>query len=103
MSAILDLVKQHRSAQFAAGERVLEQGDQRGIMLVLLEGDVEILRDGIRVATAAEPGVIFGEMSALLGGPHTATVRARVRSSFAVIEKPREFLDNSAPASLYVA
>jgi len=103
MSRILDLIKGHRVQQFAAGEIVLEQGGQSGVMLVLLNGAVEVLRDQVCVATASQPGLIFGEMSVLLGGPPTATVRARVESSFAVIENPREFLAGSAQASLDVA
>src|SRR5689334_15495683 len=103
MNAILPLVKDHRRQQFQAGDIVIQQGGQSGVMLVLLEGEVEVLRDEVCVATAAQPGVIFGEMSALLGGSHGATVRARSASSFAVIENPRAFLDSSAQASLFVA
>jgi CRP-like cAMP-binding protein len=72
-------------------------------MYVLIEGEVEVLREGIRIAKAATPGVVFGEMSALLGGPHTATVRALRPSSFAVVAEPRAFLEKSAAASLHVA
>lgn len=103
MSGILELIKNHRVRQFAAGEIVLDQGHHTGMMLVLIDGDVEILRDDICIATASQPGAVFGEMSALLGGPHTATVRARAHSSFAVVENPREFLEGSAQASLFVA
>jgi CRP/FNR family cyclic AMP-dependent transcriptional regulator len=102
-SAILDLVKNHSSRDFAAGETVIEQGERCGVMLVMIEGQVEILRDEVRVAKASQPGVIFGEMAVLLGAPHTATVRAQAPSKFAVIENPRAFLENSALASLQIA
>jgi CRP-like cAMP-binding protein len=72
-------------------------------MLVMIDGEVEISRDGVTVATAAGPGLVFGDMAALLGGAHMATVRARVASSFAVVDRPREFLEGSPQASLYVA
>ncbi len=72
-------------------------------MLVLLEGQVEILRDNIRVAKASAPGAIFGEMSILLDSPHTATVRAQTPARFAVIPDPRAFLENSPQASLHIA
>jgi CRP-like cAMP-binding protein len=72
-------------------------------MLVLVQGSVEILRDEVRVAKSSEPGVVFGEMSVLLNVPHTATVRALGPCSFAVIEKPREFLEGSARASVFLA
>ena len=64
---------------------------------------MEILRDNMRVAKADEPGVVFGEMSALLGGAATATVRALEPAVFAVIREPRSFLISNPEASLYVA
>src|SRR5262245_32915984 len=103
MSAILDLVKDHEAKEFSAGEIVIEQGQRCGFMLVLIEGQVEIVRDDVTVAKASQAGTIFGEMSVLLGGPHTATVRAKSPSKFAVIENPRQFLERSSEASMYVA
>jgi CRP/FNR family transcriptional regulator, cyclic AMP receptor protein len=103
MSAILELVKDHTMREVEAGEVVIEQGQHCGVMLVMIEGQVEILRDEVRVAKTSQPGVIFGEMSVLLGGPHTATVRAQARSKFAVIENPRAFLEKEPAASLHVA
>lgn len=103
MSPLLDFVAQHGSRQFAAGGIVIEQGEWSGELLVLVSGEVEVLRDGVRVAKAVEPGVVFGEMSALLGGPATATVRALAPAVFSVIEKPREFLMAHPEVSLYVA
>jgi len=103
MNALLDLVRGLPVRRFAPGDVVLEQGHQTGVMLVLIEGDVEVLRDDVCVATASQPGAVFGEMSVLLGSTHTATVRARKPSSLAVIENPRELLESSAAASLFVA
>jgi CRP/FNR family cyclic AMP-dependent transcriptional regulator len=103
MNAILDLVKDYPVQHFDVGQAVMEQGSRQGPMFVLLDGEVEIMRDDTRVAKASQPGVVFGEMSVLLNVPHTATVRALKRSSFAVIEQPREFLRNSAQASLFIA
>jgi len=103
MSIILQLIAGRRVESFEAGSIVIEQGGKSGPLLVLIKGEVEILRDNVRVAKASEPGVIFGEMSVLLEGDYTATVRALQLSSFAVIENPRQFLASSAEASLYVA
>ena len=52
---------------------------------------------------AYEPGVVFGEMAALLGGLATATVRTLGPAVFYVIEQPREFLMAHPEASFYVA
>jgi CRP-like cAMP-binding protein len=89
--------------QFEPGGVIIEQGERSGPLLVLIEGEVEILRDEVRVAKSAEPGAVFGEMSVLLGTPHTATVRALRTSSFAVVHEPRKFLESSPHISLHVA
>lgn len=103
MSVILKLVAGHAVMNFDAGGIIIDQGTPEGKLLVLLQGEVEVLRDEVRVAKVSEPGAVFGEMSVLLGCPHTATIRALKPSSFAVIENPRQFFESSAEASLHVA
>jgi CRP/FNR family transcriptional regulator, cyclic AMP receptor protein len=103
MSAILDLVKEREVREFGAGQDVISQGQRCGVMLVLIEGQVEILRDEVRVSKASEGGVLFGEMAVLLRSPATATVRTLSPAKFVVIENPREFLEGSSQASLHVA
>ncbi len=103
MSAMLKLVAGHPVKNVEAGGIVMEQGCTSGILLVLVEGEVEVLRDEVRVAKVSEPGAVFGELAVLLGSPHGATVRALKPSSFAIIESPRQFLESSAEASLHVA
>jgi CRP-like cAMP-binding protein len=103
MSTMLQLVAGHKVQDFAPGDVLMEQGDASVRLLVLLKGEVEILRDDVRVAKASEPGAVFGEMSVLLDSAYTATVRALKPSSLAVIENPREFLGTSADASLHGA
>ena len=103
MSAILQLIAGHKVENFEPGGIVIEQGTASGPLLVLIQGEVEVLRDNVRVAKACEPGDVFGEMCVLLGGPHHVTIRALKPSSFAVIENPCQFLASSAEASLHVA
>ncbi len=101
---MLELVKHHEVRRFAAGEVIIiEQGRSSGVMFVLIEGEVEVLRDGTLVARAAQAGVIFGEMAVLLKAPPSATVRALSASTLAVVPNPREFLEGSPEASLYLA
>ncbi len=100
---MLQLIEGHQVQHFAPGDIVIAQGAASGRLLVLIHGEVEILRDDVRVARAATPGAVFGEMSVLLECPYTATVRALKPSSFAVIENPREFLGSSPDASFQVA
>src|SRR6185503_14228351 len=103
MADFLNLVRGSKMRDCAPNDVVMEQDSPAGPLLVLIEGEVEILRDNIRVAKTAQPGAVFGEMSVLLGCAHTATVRALKPSRFAIIENPREFLSSSAEASLHVA
>ena len=103
MAGILELVAGRATRSFAPGDVLMEQGAASGPLLVLVEGEVEILRDEVRVAKSSQPGAVFGEMSVLLGSAHTATVRALQPSRFAVIEEPHQFLAASADASLHVA
>ena len=88
--------------RFDSGQVVVQQGDQTGCLYVLIEGAVEVLKDGVPVAVASQPGVVFGEMALFLGGPHTATVRAAKPSSFYVVENPREMLESSPTACLHI-
>jgi len=103
MTDVLELVRDLSTRAYSAGEVIMEQGSAAGPMLVLLEGEVEILRDDVRVAKSSLAGAVFGEMSVLLDCAHTATVRALRPSRFAVIENPRQFLTASAAASFHVA
>ena len=103
MGDFLQLLAGHPLRDFAPGETVMEQDSPAGPLFVLVAGEVEILREDIRVAKTAQPGAVFGEMSVLLGCAHTAKVRAIKPCRFALIENPREFLNSSAAASLHVA
>lgn len=103
MSAILESFQGHERRNFDAGQFVIRQGEQTDALYFLIEGAVEVLKDDVWVAIAAQPGVVFGEMAVLLGGAHTASVRAVKPSSFYVVKKPREFLKSSPTLCLHVA
>ena len=103
MTGILELVSGYPRREFAPGETVIRQGETSPAILILFQGEVEVARDGIRLAKSSEPGAVFGEISALLGGPYTASVRALKPSTFAVIEEPEALFAQSTEASLHVA
>lgn len=102
MSAILTVLRDHPVRTFAAGEAVFEQGARTGLLFVLVEGTVEVVKENVTVASASEPGAIFGDLSALLDVDHTATVRALRASTFHVVENPRAFLEQNPPACLHL-
>lgn len=100
--SILNTLITHPIQHFAEGEVVLEQGDCTGLIYVLIRGTVEVVRDNVKVAKVNEPGAIFGDLSALLGVPHTAAVRAVHESSFHIVANPGEFLEQNPSASLHL-
>jgi CRP-like cAMP-binding protein len=87
----------------AEGEVVLTAGSTTGQLLFLKDGVVEVVKDGVRIARVAEPGAVLGEMSALLGQPHTAEVKATAPSTFYVVDDARSFLEQNAAAAYHVA
>lgn len=95
MSDVMEFVRGRAPQKIAAGEVVIRQGEQTGCLFFLMEGKVEILRDEVLVATASEPGILFGEMSALLGTPHTATVRAIKPCTFCIVPNALAVLQSS--------
>ena len=76
MASILDACAGARRHDYPPGTILLSEGDTSGRLYVLAEGAVEVLRGDTQVAVIKGAGSIFGEMSVLLGRPHTATVRA---------------------------
>lgn len=101
-SSILATLQDHPVQQFAAGEVLIEQGDSTGRLFILIEGGVEVIKDGVTVAKAGEPGAIFGDLSALLGVPHTAAVRTVRPSSFHVVADARSFLESHPSVGLHL-
>jgi CRP/FNR family cyclic AMP-dependent transcriptional regulator len=58
--------------ELTAGKILTQQGEIGRHFVVIVEGEVEVTRDGTRIATLG-PGSFFGEMSLLDGKPRTAT------------------------------
>jgi CRP/FNR family transcriptional regulator, cyclic AMP receptor protein len=87
---------------YQAGETVIAEGSRTGRLLILTKGVVAIVKEDTEIAQVAEPGAVFGELSALLGKPHTAEVRALETSQFHVANGATLF-SRDLIAVLYVA
>ncbi len=64
----------------APGEVVVREGEANGGLWILLSGELQVHKGGVLVNTVTQPGALIGEVSALLGSPYGATVRATAPS-----------------------
>ena len=78
---------------YGAGGTVFSDGTKTGRLLILKTGLVSIVKGGTQIAKVAEPGVIFGEISAL-----TADVLTWRPRSFTLPTLPH-FLCKTQPRS----
>lgn len=86
-----------------AGETLLEEGKHAGVLYVLEEGEVEILKGEFQISVISEPGAVLGEISVLLDTPHSATVKTTIPSRFYVVEDPLDFLHENPKSALDIA
>jgi CRP/FNR family transcriptional regulator, cyclic AMP receptor protein len=72
------LSKETDEMLFDPGQIVVKEGDLGETLFVVLEGSAKVVR-GKRKVGEVLPGDFFGELSAIDGGPRTATVVADTR------------------------
>jgi CRP/FNR family transcriptional regulator, cyclic AMP receptor protein len=72
------------TASYEAGAAIMREGEPNDCVHFILEGSVEVLKDGVQLAKLAE-GDTFGEMEFLDVMPAVATIRALVPSTVATI------------------
>ena len=64
---------------YQAGETVLSAASTTGQLLILKEGAVSVIKEGLEIATVTEAGAVFGELSVLLDRPHTTPLGRRTK------------------------
>jgi CRP/FNR family transcriptional regulator, cyclic AMP receptor protein len=72
------LAKESDRLTFAPGTKIVEEGLLGETLFVVLEGRAKVVRGGKRVGEVV-PGDFFGELSAIDGGPRSATVTAETQ------------------------
>jgi PAS domain S-box-containing protein len=87
-----DLAKYHMT--YESGQVVFYEGDDSQDLYFLISGQLDIYRGDTKIREITEVGAFFGEMSFLLGGKRTATVKAfdEVRTIRVPKEKVATFL-----------
>ena len=102
MTDLLDLSDGHLEVSLADGEVLLAEGAAPDAMFVLVRGELVIEHDGEAFARVDTPGAVFGEMSAVLDRPATATVRAVGQVVVRRVDDPVAFLSEHPGAALAV-
>ena len=102
MTDLLELCAGLPVVSTPAGGLLIDEGTRPDRLLVLIDGEVTIERDGTPLARVDTPGAVFGEMSAVLGHPATATVLAATDVRVHVVEDPLTFLVEEPGAALAV-
>jgi hypothetical protein len=74
MHPILDACTELAQADFADGDWLIREGLPGGRFYVLVSGEVMVLKGETEITRVSEPGAVFGEMSALLDLPYSASV-----------------------------
>ena len=103
MRTVLSFCQGLPEATFGPGEVLLAEGGKAGILYILAEGEIEVLKGDFQVATTSEPGAIFGEISVLLDIPHTATVKTLTPSRAYVVQQASEFLQSNTDITYQLA
>ena len=75
-----------RDVRVEAGQTLCRQGESGEEFFLILEGEVEIERDGEQVARLG-PGGFFGELALLTSRPRTATVGAMTDTALLVLDR----------------
>lgn len=103
MTNILQYCKGRKIETFKSGAVLINQGGHERRLFVLVEGQVEVLREDTQVSYVDEPGSLFGEMSVLLDMPYSATVKALSAVKAYVIDDAIAFLGSQSEIALELA
>jgi CRP/FNR family cyclic AMP-dependent transcriptional regulator len=103
MTSLLALTASRPTRTLAEGEVLLVQGEGGGDLFILLSGKLVVVRDGVTIASIAQPGTLVGEMSVLLGIRNSATVRAERESKVRVIRDANKLLETEPGLAQRVA
>jgi CRP/FNR family transcriptional regulator, cyclic AMP receptor protein len=103
MQNILELCAEMETVSFSAGDVLLAEGDQTGLLYILISGGVEVSKGESPITVIRQPGAFFGELSLLLGQPHAASVEAVEETTCFVTREGKDFLESHPKVALAVA
>lgn len=103
MNGILKYCAGLTESTFGCGELLMAEGGRNGVLYILIDGEVEVLKGDFQITTVSEPGALFGEISVLLDIPHTATVRTLRETRVFLVEDAVSFLQSHADIAFVLA
>ena len=103
MYPILELCADVPIREFEPGAILLAEGDKSGLLYILTDGEVEIVKGEFQINIVCDPGAIFGEISVLLDIPHMASVRALTRCRAHEVRDANSFLKANQGISYHLA
>jgi CRP/FNR family transcriptional regulator, cyclic AMP receptor protein len=103
MRTVLSFCQELPERLFAPGEFLLNEGGADKALFILIEGELEVLKDNTQINIQSEPGAIFGDLAVLLDVPHTASVRAVSPSRTYVVERAGDFLQSHPDLTFQLA
>ncbi len=103
MTSLLLLTYSAPTIELDKGEVLITQGESDGNLYVLDSGILSVERDGVRIATIDQFDSLIGEMSLLLGKPHSATVRASSKAKVRVVRDAMVVLERHPLITLRLA
>ena len=103
MHPILELCGNVPVREFEPGALLLKEGETSGLIYILADGEVEIIKGDFQINVVSDPGAIFGEISDLLHIPHMASVRALTRCRAHEVRDANAFLQANQGISYHLA
>ena len=103
MDALPAAVETLPARTFQKGDILLSEGTAESELFFLMSGTVEVRKEQELITRIRESGAMFGEMSVLLGCPHTATVVAATDVKCRVASSPIEFMKVNPDVMFYVS
>lgn len=95
MREILNFCSSEKSTIIPDQTNIIEEGSKTGAIFILIEGRIEIIKNGASVAVLSDPGTIIGEISLLKDCPHTATCKSLGDVKVYAIMNGKDFLLNN--------
>ena len=95
--------KAYPEKEFKAGQLIFRQGDVSRALYILLEGELAVIEDGVRIASIGEPGSVVGESAYLIGCERLADLKADTDCRLQVVEDVERFFREDPKRSLAVA